>query len=63
MKQKRFDATLMHTHTFGLEDVPTAFRYCRERIEDAIKVVVKMNRCAAKPAGCNGGKVPCGCGR
>jgi len=43
MAQKRFDAKLMHTHTFPLEEVPTAFRYFRERIEDAIKVVVKVS--------------------
>ncbi len=42
MRQKRFDATKIHTHTFMLEDLPTALRYARERIEDAIKVVVKM---------------------
>lgn len=42
MAQKRFDAKLIHTHTFGLSDVPTAIKYARERIEDAIKVVVKM---------------------
>jgi L-iditol 2-dehydrogenase len=42
MSQKRFDAKLMHTHTFTLDEVPTAFRYFRERIEDAIKVVVKI---------------------
>ena len=43
MAQKRFDATVIHTHTFPLEEVPTALRYARERIEDAIKVVVKTN--------------------
>jgi L-iditol 2-dehydrogenase len=43
MAQKRFDAKLMHTHTFPLEEVPTAFRYVRERIEDAIKVVIKVH--------------------
>jgi len=42
MEQKRFDATLIHTHTFGLDDVPTAIKYAKERIDDAIKVVVKM---------------------
>jgi L-iditol 2-dehydrogenase len=42
MAQKRFDAKLMHTHTFGLDEVPKAFKYFRERIEDAIKVVVKI---------------------
>src|SRR6516162_8095706 len=44
MKQKRFDARLIHTHTFPLEELPTALKYARERIEDAIKVVVKA-RC------------------
>lgn len=43
MAQKRFEAKLMHTHTFKLEEVPTAFKYFRERIEDAIKVVVKVH--------------------
>jgi L-iditol 2-dehydrogenase len=43
MAQKRFDAKLMHTHTFPLEEVPTAFKYFRQRIEDAIKVVVKVH--------------------
>ncbi len=42
MNQKKFDAKLMHTHTFPLEELPTAFKYVRERIEDAIKVVVKV---------------------
>jgi L-iditol 2-dehydrogenase len=42
MTQKRFDAKLMHTHTFLLDEVPTAFKYFRERIEDAIKVVIKV---------------------
>ena len=46
MSQKRFDATKVHTHTFPLEDLPTAIKYARERIDDAIKVVVKT-RCAA----------------
>jgi L-iditol 2-dehydrogenase len=43
MAQKRFDATKVHTHTFALEDLPTALKYARERIEDAIKVVVKTH--------------------
>lgn len=38
----RVNAKLIHTHTFGMDDVPTAFRYSRDRVEDAIKVVVKM---------------------
>src|ERR1700720_1887341 len=47
MAQKRFDATKVHTHTFALEDLPTALKYARERIEDAIKVVVKTHGHAA----------------
>jgi L-iditol 2-dehydrogenase len=43
--QKRFDAKLIHTHTFPLREVPTAIRYARDRVEDAIKVVVQ-NRVA-----------------
>jgi L-iditol 2-dehydrogenase len=43
MAQKRFPAQLLHTHSFPLEEVPTAIRYAAERIEDAIKVVVKMH--------------------
>lgn len=43
MAQKRFDAKLMHTHTFPLEEVPTGFKYFRERIDDAIKVVIKVS--------------------
>ncbi len=45
MALKRFDATKIHTHTFSLADLPTALRYARERVEDAIKVVV-TNRSA-----------------
>jgi L-iditol 2-dehydrogenase len=41
MSQGRFDATLIHTHSFVLDDLPTALRYARDRVEDAIKVVVK----------------------
>ena len=41
MRQKRFDATKIHTHTFPLADLPTAIRYAKDRVEDAIKVVVK----------------------
>ncbi len=42
MAQKRFDATIIHTHSFPLAEVPTAIRYARERIDDAIKVVVQI---------------------
>ena len=41
MREKRFNALLIHTHTFKLEQLEEALRYARERVEDAIKVVVK----------------------
>ena len=41
MKEKRFNAKLVHTHTFDLADLPTALKYARERIDDAIKIVIK----------------------
>jgi L-iditol 2-dehydrogenase len=50
MRQKRFDATRIHTHTFALEDLPTALRYARDRVEDAIKVVVKAKDAATPKA-------------
>jgi L-iditol 2-dehydrogenase len=40
MSQKRLDANKIHTHTFGLRELPTALRYAGEHIDDAIKVVV-----------------------
>jgi threonine dehydrogenase-like Zn-dependent dehydrogenase len=48
MRQRRFDATKIHTHTFALEDLPTALRYAQDRVEDAIKVVVKARGVAAR---------------
>ena len=50
MRQKRFDATLIHTHTFALDDLPTALRYAKDRVDDAIKVVVKAKLDAAHEA-------------
>jgi L-iditol 2-dehydrogenase len=47
MAQKRFDATKIHTHTFALADLPTALRYAKDRVEDAIKVVVKARGASA----------------
>ena len=41
MRQKRFDAIKIHTHTFTLDDLPTALHYAKDQIDDAIKVVVK----------------------
>jgi L-iditol 2-dehydrogenase len=48
MAQKRFDATKIHTHTFALDDLPTALRYAKDRVDDAIKVVVKAQLGAAQ---------------
>ena len=44
MKEKRFDAGLIHTHTFAFDDLLEALRYARERVDDAIKVVVKLRQ-------------------
>lgn len=41
MAQKKFDSLPLVTHTFTLDDLPTAVKYARERIDDAIKVCVK----------------------
>jgi 2-desacetyl-2-hydroxyethyl bacteriochlorophyllide A dehydrogenase len=41
MRQKRFDATTIHTHTFPFEQLPAALDHARNRIDDAIKVIVK----------------------
>ena len=48
MRQKRFDATLIHTHTFDMTDLKEALRYAKDRVEDAIKVVVKNKHADAK---------------
>ena len=48
MAEKRFDAGKIHTHTFALADLPTALRYARDRVEDAIKVVVTTRQAEAK---------------
>jgi L-iditol 2-dehydrogenase len=47
MAEKRFDATKIHTHTFALADLPTALRYARDRVDDAIKVVVTTREAEA----------------
>jgi L-iditol 2-dehydrogenase len=44
MAAKRFDATRIHTHTFPMTELPTALHYTRERIDDAIKIIVKMRQ-------------------
>ena len=40
MAERRFDPGLVHTHTFDMNDLPVAIRYAKERVDDAIKVVV-----------------------
>ena len=50
MAEKRFDATKVHTHTFPMDDLPNALRHARERIDDAIKVVVSMRDSNTKAA-------------
>lgn len=47
MAAKRFDVTLVHTHTFALDELTTALHYARNRIDDAIKVVVKTSGVAS----------------
>lgn len=48
MREKVFDATLIHTHTFDMTDLPEALRYAKDRVEDAIKVVVKNKHAEAR---------------
>jgi len=50
MEQKRFDATMIHTHTFDMDELPEAIRYAKDRVEDAIKVVVTNASANAKQA-------------
>ena len=47
MAEKRFDAIKIHTHSFALDDLTTALRYARDRVEDAIKVVVTNKQASA----------------
>ncbi len=39
--QHKLDPSPLHTHTFSFDQLPTAVRYFREKIEGAIKVVLK----------------------
>ena len=50
MRQKRFDATRVHTHTFALDDLPTALHYAKDHVDNAIKVVVKARGVTSHPA-------------
>jgi 2-desacetyl-2-hydroxyethyl bacteriochlorophyllide A dehydrogenase len=58
MSQKRFDANKIHTHTFGLDDLPTALRYAGEHIDDAIKVVVAVRNTESARAAVGSGSDP-----
>lgn len=44
MAEKRFDARKVHTHTFDMDNLSEALRYARDRVDDAIKVVVRNPR-------------------
>lgn len=50
MEQKRFDATVIHTHTFPMSELLTGLKYARERIDDAIKVVMTNDHATARRA-------------
>jgi L-iditol 2-dehydrogenase len=41
MAQRRFDAGLIHTHSFPLSELPEGLRHAREKLDGAIKVVIK----------------------
>jgi len=49
MAQKRCDATKIHPHPhrFALDDLPTAIRYSKDHVDDAIKLVVNAKGVAA----------------
>jgi len=41
MAQGRLDLSPLHTHTFGFDELPTAIRYFKDKVDGAIKVVIK----------------------
>jgi threonine dehydrogenase-like Zn-dependent dehydrogenase len=41
MAQKKLDPSPLHTHTFALDQLPEAIRYFKDKVDGAIKVVVK----------------------
>ncbi|MDC7786068.1 alcohol dehydrogenase catalytic domain-containing protein [Rhodoplanes sp. TEM] len=47
MRDGKFDARPLHTHTFALDDLPTALHYAKDKLDGAIKVVVKARGVAA----------------
>jgi hypothetical protein len=50
LPDSRFDALKIHTRIFALADLPTALRYARDRVGDAIKVVVTTGEAEASRA-------------
>ena len=42
LAQGKYDPSPIHTHTFPFDQLPEAMRYAREKVDGAIKVVVKM---------------------
>ena len=41
MAQQKFDASPVHTHSFPLSELPEALRHAREKLDGAIKVVIR----------------------
>jgi threonine dehydrogenase-like Zn-dependent dehydrogenase len=39
--QKKLDPSPLHTHTFAFDELPTAIRYFKDKVDGAIKVVIK----------------------
>ena len=39
--QKKLDPSPLHTHTFAFDELPTAIRYFKDKLDGAIKVVIK----------------------
>ena len=50
MAQNKIDASPVWTHTFALDELPTGLRYARDRIDGAIKVVIKPQELKGSPA-------------
>lgn len=48
LRDKKFDPSALHTHTFPLDELPTALRYAKDKLDGAIKVVVKPHGVAAR---------------
>ena len=39
--QKKLDPSPLHTHTFAFNQLPEAIRYFKDKVDGAIKVVIK----------------------